>query len=290
MADNGNGNALPIEKTDIFFHDDFVEPMRMHTEENKAFGNLHALEHHMLTHQLKTLDVYTQTGQHYTFSRNEQDELCVTGADGKSVIATTSSIIATSADKNRYLASPMLAMEWMDNSKGDIRAIVCDGKVIGMYKRVATRYQHGDTPHAMPVTSGVNWGAANNDAKPDDTPAQDWDTPRNSWKCNVAQGGKVVPVRASELTKEDKKRLKAIAKGLSDLGIQYASIDLLCNSRGERMLSEINIGNADDIVEVHKFHSARSLKSGTLDFPDLIAAELLDGYRREVAKGIQKAS
>lgn len=138
----------------------------------------------------------------------------------------------------------MLAMEWLDNSRGDIRAVVLNGSVVGAYKR-----HHGS----------------------------------DSWLCNYAQGGSIHETDLKrDLSHTDRKKLSAIAKGLEEFGISYASVDLLANKNGERFLSEVNIGNTDDLIEISKHWDSRNAAAGRLCVADQVAAEIMADYRNVV--------
>lgn len=136
---------------------------------------------------------------------------------------------------------PLLAMEWLDPSKGDMRAVVAFGQCVGAYKR-------------MP--------------------------PEDSWLCNHAQGGRIEPVDLRrDLSRADRQRLNAVARGLHQLGINHASVDLLANHRGERMLSEVNIGYTDDFVEIDLHHSPQQTAFGRLPVPDQMAGRIVEAFR-----------
>ena len=60
---------------------------------------------------------------------------------------------------------------------------------------------------------------------------------KDSWLCNVAQGGTSV---ASEVTKEEYKIIERINPSLSQKGILIYGVDTLVDDDGKRVLSEIN--------------------------------------------------
>lgn len=140
----------------------------------------------------------------------------------------------------------MLAMEWLDNSKGDIRVVILCGKTVGAYKR-------------MPK--------------------------ENAWLCNFHQGGTIEPVdMLHDMSESDRRKADAIAKMLEKYGMNSASIDLLANTQGERFLSEINIGNTDDIIELEKHWGATLAAHDRMGPADQMASMIMSDYRIMVDK------
>lgn len=92
-----------------------------------------------------------------------------------------------------------LAMQFLKNvSQGDKRILVVDGTILAASLRL---------------------------------PAKD------SWMCNVAQGGTSVP---TEITKEEEMIIEAISPKLKKDGILIFGADTLVDDDGQRILSEIN--------------------------------------------------
>ena len=60
---------------------------------------------------------------------------------------------------------------------------------------------------------------------------------KDSWLCNVAQGGKSI---AADITEEERDIVKAISPGLMKEGVLIYGVDTLVNDNGLRTLSEIN--------------------------------------------------
>lgn len=148
----------------------------------------------------------------------------------------------------------MLAMEWMDVSRGDIRAVLAHGSCVGAYNR-------------LPKEA--------------------------SWLCNYSQGGEIQPVDLRrDLSQKDRRRLNAIAQSLKEQGLPLASVDLLANHKGERMLSEVNIGLTDDLMEFEKHRGADDAARGRLSVPDRIAGMIVEAHRQwraESAKSVSAA-
>ena len=138
--------------------------------------------------------------------------------------------------------APMLAMRWLDTGKGDIRVVIQNGGVVGAYKRMA---QDG------------------------------------SWLCNYYQGARIVPVDwRRDLSAADRRMVREVAQELERLCVSTVSIDLLADEQGKRYLSEINIGNTDDIVELHRYRAPELARHGRMSIADQMAADLMQDYRR----------
>jgi len=124
----------------------------------------------------------------------------------------------------------MLAMRWLEPSKGDIRTVIVNGECLGAYKRIAKK---------------------------------------DSWLCNHAQGGRIVSVDLKRaFSKNDRRKLDAVGQSLKELGIHHAALDWLSDGSGERFLSEINVGCTDDLIEIHAHQSPKALKNGLFSKPD----------------------
>lgn len=145
------------------------------------------------------------------------------------------------APQTPLFPTPVLAMEWLDTNKGDMRVIVQDGQCIGAYNRL---------------------------------PAN------NSWLCNQAQGGSIQPVdMRRDLSRSDRKRMQAVASKLAELGIGRAAIDFLADAEGNRYLSEINVGNTSDIMEIEAHWGERHAAFGRLPVAEQMATNILQNYR-----------
>ncbi len=137
----------------------------------------------------------------------------------------------------------MLAMEWLEPAKGDVRVVMLHGHCIGAYRRVAQA---------------------------------------DSWLCNVAQGGQVKPLDIDrQLPVHVRRKMKAVAETLSHLGVPYVGADFLQDRNGEWLLSEINMGCFDDLVELHHHSHGRDAHYGRLSVADRMAGEMIRQYRAE---------
>ena len=145
-----------------------------------------------------------------------------------------------------FTGTGMLAMEWLEPERGDMRIVMLGRDVVGGYTR-----------HAQ-----------------------------NSWLCNVAQGGSVAPLDPRrDLAVRDRRKLNALGQYFAKLGLHHTAVDLLADTRGERFVSEINIGNTDDLVELEAHWGGRNASAGRLSYPDQIATKILQSYREHKAAG-----
>jgi glutathione synthase len=104
---------------------------------------------------------------------------------------------------------PLLAMQYLKNvSQGDKRVVVVGGEILGASLRI---------------------------------PAKD------SWLCNVSQGGHST---ATAVTKEEKEMARRLTEILSPLGIQFYGFDTLVDDQGKRVLSEINTMSVGGLPQI----------------------------------------
>jgi len=110
-----------------------------------------------------------------------------------------------------------LAMQWLEPQRGDIRALLIDGKFVGGYKRIPKKNETGDPAKA-------------------------------EWRANGAQGGSCEPITPEDLSPQDLERINHVAANLKrDYGLNWVAADLLADPSGKRYVSELNMGLTDDI-------------------------------------------
>jgi glutathione synthase len=104
---------------------------------------------------------------------------------------------------------PFLAMQYLKNvSQGDKRVVVIGGEILGASLRI---------------------------------PAKD------SWLCNVSQGGHST---AAEITEEEQEIARRLTEVLSPLGIRFYGFDTLVDNHGKRVLSEINTMSVGGLPQI----------------------------------------
>jgi hypothetical protein len=139
----------------------------------------------------------------------------------------------------------VLAVEWLEPSKGDVRLVVFNGKVMGGYIR-----------HAK----------------------------EGSWLCNCSQGGSYEPFDwKNEFSSNDQAKVYTVARMLERKGVTRVSLDFMADKNGEWFLSEINSGITRDVNGVHQHTAAERAGRGELSVADQIAQDLITRYRDQQA-------